>query len=256
MNRKQRSATGIFFSSFLKTFLRISNPKGVNEGFAVADNKTAGCGGLSWVDLSHISVNHTAQPAIHATWKQNSVSSLCSCWTKARSHLQHLHLTFPQKLKRQKQKLPVISRENNNEKEIKHRAVFLQRQDRPLSTTQSKRSPAAETCPVGENISVNYPVNVTFFGAFTHIRSSVTRVYSSAFQWFLPPFRSCLPSLSRSRVSLSSLPFRTEIFSGRNSDPSSTNPVENASGLLLSAWSQVLERAGACRLSLAKVRIG
>lgn len=56
-------------------------------------------------------------------------------------------------------------------------------------------------------------MNVTLFCAITHAWIGVTRVHSFAFQWFLPPFRSCPPS----RVSLSLFPFRTEMFRGPNS---------------------------------------
>lgn len=53
MRRQSRSVlTGIFSSSFLKTFPGVSGREGVRGGITVAGGKTAGRSGLSWVDLT------------------------------------------------------------------------------------------------------------------------------------------------------------------------------------------------------------
>lgn len=182
---------------------------------------------------------------------KHSLSSLFSWWTRSRGHLPHFHSTFLQNLNVKKQELPVISRGNNKEKEITHREQLFHSAEIALSPQHSLNNALRQRKRVQWGKSVLF-IRLTLLcsALFTHIWSSVTRVYSSAFQWFLP-FRSRSPSLYPSRVSLSSLPFRTEMFSGRYSEPSS------GEGVRVSArwWARCLNELARADNLVQKVRV-
>lgn len=221
---------------------------------------------MSTSPVSHISVNRTAQLGVQCgeeeeKEEENSVSSPFRWWTKARTHLPHLHITFPLEAKRQKRELPVISTANNTEKT--HRAVCPQRQDHPLSTTQSKqRSPAAETCPGENQISVFTCIRLTLLclASLRTVQNSFTRVYSCAFLVILvPPFRSCPLSLSLSLAYPSPrFPFGRRCFSGPNSPTPWAAQIlkekTRPSNFRFSVLSQVVGRARTWRLSRAKLK--
>lgn len=166
-----------------KVFLAYPGEKGVWGGITVAGGKTAGCSGLSWVDLTS-NVSYFCWP-VWDKWGggENSVSS-------------HLHSALCPQVKCRDQELSVIPREKAQSSFLyRAGAAFCPQQSTTMLSGQRKRVPKLKM------FCVIYPV------------TSLWRVPGFAFQWFLTPW---LPSLrvspsSPSGVSLlSRFPFRTE----------------------------------------------